>query len=90
MTIHAPVTLRAVRRRLDCERLGVRSVIARMRDGTMLQLHFATTGPAWSLSDGTHIDNEIAKRVITNARVISCGDALFGDATAQTFRYAED
>ena len=90
MTIHTVASLARSRRRLDRRLLGFNAAIERMKQGASLQLHLVSGGPAWILSDGTCIDDEIAKQLITHAQITSCGDALFGDTTAQTFRYLED
>ena len=64
------------------------SIIAAMRGGAALQLHFAASGPAWMLTDGTRVHDEVAKLVINHPDIIGCGDGLFRGLVSQTFRYA--
>jgi hypothetical protein len=42
------------------------------------------------LSDGTVLTGNTAKAVISDPRVVGCGDALFTGVLAQTFRFLEE
>ena len=58
-----------------------------MRYGQSLHLEFCGgMGPRWRLSGGSKVDDKIARRVIVNPAVTGNGDALFPDATPQTWR----
>jgi hypothetical protein len=42
----------------------------------------------WMLSDGTTLTGNTAKAVVSDPRVVDCGDALFPGVRGQTFRFA--
>jgi hypothetical protein len=44
-------------------------------------------GPHWSLSNGREVADAAAKLVVASGSIIDCGDALFADVAAQTFRW---
>jgi hypothetical protein len=56
--------------------------------GLVLHLQHRWYGPHWFLSDGTHLDREVAETIIKDRRVASVGDALFADTPGQTWRFA--
>jgi hypothetical protein len=61
-------------------------VINLMRYGQSLQLEFCGTCPRWRLSGGSKVDDNVARRVITNPEVVGGGDALFPTTAPQTWR----
>jgi hypothetical protein len=64
-------------------------IVCRMEvKGFTLHLHYRWYGAHWFLSDGRHIETEIAEAVAKDPRVVAVGDSLFDDAAGQTWRYA--
>jgi hypothetical protein len=78
-----PNPARAKNARLN---LAAAAVINLMRYGQSLRLEFCDTGPRWRLSGGSKVNNEVARRVITNPELVGCDDALFPNTTPQTWR----
>jgi hypothetical protein len=79
-----PNLIRSKNRRLN---LAAAAVLNLMRYGQSLHLEFCGgMGPRWRLSGGSKVDDKIARRVIANPAVTGNGDALFPDATPQTWR----
>jgi hypothetical protein len=66
-----------------------RKVITALAAGATLHLMHTETGPRWRLSSGCAVSADVAKLVIANASVNGDGDALFPDASPQTFRWAQ-
>jgi hypothetical protein len=98
MPIHTTESLRATRRRLNRERyrrdrnrLTARQVLANMRsEGLALHCSFENQGERWWLTNGRRIEVEVAHLVINDVNVTSVGDALFLNASPQTYRYIEN
>jgi hypothetical protein len=86
MIIHTLASRRRIARRLD--RLNARTVdiLEAMKDGAALHYEAAR----WWLSNGRPVDPAVARAVIRNASVVDVGDALFGGAASQTYRYADE
>jgi hypothetical protein len=65
-------------------------VVAEMQiKGLALHLQYYWYGSRWWLSNGEHIDTEIAERVVADRRIVGVGDGLFPDRVrGQTWRYA--
>ena len=58
-----------------------------------LSLHWRNAGNGWRLygaKDGRHLADEVARIVIANPSVAAVGDALWADATSQTWRYVSN
>jgi hypothetical protein len=90
MSIHTVRSRKAVSRRLDRRNAKVEEVITAMALGAALHLHFSRHGNAvWMLTDGTYVDDEIARLVIQHPDIAGAGDSLFGDGLSQTWRYVE-
>ena len=90
MTIHTPSSVRAARRRLthhaeQLEEAG--AVLAEMQAGSTLHPSFTRSGLQWVLSNGRRVPVDVAELVTASASVTSAGDALFEDATPQTWRW---
>ena len=87
-----PASLRQLRnsaRHLDRINWNTQAVLAAMKRGQALHLHFGRHGPVWHLSGGHTITPEVAKAVTSNAHVVDVGDALAIDgARSQTWRFA--
>jgi hypothetical protein len=90
---HAPsvptiTSLRQQQRRVDRRRLSADRVIAAMRnDGFALHCSFERSGDMWWLSNGTRVSPEVAKLLVINSNIVSVGDALFCNASGQTYRF---
>jgi hypothetical protein len=67
----------------------VEHVVAQMRAGAQLLLHYNNGKPTWLLNPGGAVAPETALDVIDHVDVCSVGDCLFADCPAQTFRYIE-
>ena len=80
--------LRRMHRRLDRRQFRAAAVLAAMRDGRSLHRMYTRHGPAWALSNGTPVNDNVARLVIANPDVVGVGDGLFANSS-QTFRYAE-
>ena len=87
MSIPTPLGLRNARRRHDRRWEGVEFVLQAMRQGAALHLHFQNGRPIWSLSTGLFVHKDVAVEVIAHVDITTCGDALFLETRAQTFRY---
>jgi len=87
MTIPTLRSLARQARRLDQHLHRVESVLAAMRHGNALHLHFSRNGPVWMLTDGTLVHDTAAKAAIEHAHVASVGDGLFSSGPSQTYRY---
>jgi hypothetical protein len=55
--------------------------------GLYLHLQYRWYGPHWFLSDGTHIEPEIAEAVSKDRRVEAVGGRLFAGMQGQTWRW---
>jgi hypothetical protein len=77
-------------RRLDRINSIVSSILAAMQAGQSLHCEFGPRGPNWKLSNGRHLADEVARIVIANHSVAAVGDALWADATSQTWRYVSN
>ena len=64
------------------------SVLAKLQEGAVLYSGRVRDGRWWMLSDGTSLTGNTAKAVISDPRVVDCGDALFPGVRGQTFRFA--
>lgn len=98
MTIHTPNSLHATRRRLDRKlrrgadlRERVEIALNIMHEGHVLHFHFDRRwGPSWVLSPGNWpIPDEVARALIAEPDVVACGDGLFADGPAQTYRFVD-
>jgi hypothetical protein len=79
MTIHTVCSRKATARRLDRLNAKVEEVTTAMALGAALHLHFSRRGNAvWMLTDGTYVDDEIARLVTKHPDVVGAGDSLFG------------
>jgi hypothetical protein len=67
------------------------SALAKLQDGMVLHSGRVNDSRTWWVSDGTVITGNTAKAVISDPRVVDCGDVLFTDAgiAAQTYRWVE-
>jgi hypothetical protein len=72
----SPTAMRKLARRLDRINRSVAGVLAAMRHGQALHLHHDRRGPAWWLSGGMRVEDEIAQVVISDRAVVGSGDAL--------------
>jgi hypothetical protein len=68
-------------------RANAASVLAKLQEGAVLYSGRVRDGRWWMVSDGTRITRNTAKAVISDPRVVGCGDSLFEGVLAQTFRY---
>ena len=57
--------------KLDHKNIAVTTVLRRMRRGMRLHLEYTVRGPRWWCGDRL-VDDEIARRVITNEHVHKC------------------
>ena len=87
MPIPTVASIRRLRRRIDRRRRSAALIIARMREGEALHCSLENDGPAWWLSDGARVPDEVAELVVANVNISSVGDALFKNTTAQTYRF---
>jgi hypothetical protein len=80
-----------INRRLDRQLRSASVALRRMQHGDRLHLHFdVKRGAVWALSpSGKKISAEVAKIVIADFHVTSVGDALFRNASAQTYRWVD-
>jgi hypothetical protein len=53
-----------------------------------LHLEFTEHGAEWSLSDGRHVPDHVARLVIGYSDVIGVGDTLLTGTLSQTWRFA--
>jgi hypothetical protein len=74
-------------RKLDRKISNVARVLAVMRSGQTLRLHYTTTKQRWFLSNGREVTEQTALRAIANIHVVPVGDTLFADTFSQTYRY---
>ena len=59
-----------------------------LKNGAFLHLFDERGRPAWRLSTGNFLTQEIAEMLMHDPNVAGAGDSLFGDrATSQTFRW---
>jgi hypothetical protein len=65
-------------------------VLAQLQGGAVLHSGRVGDNRWWMLSDGTVLTGNTAKAVISDPRVVGCGDALFTGVLAQTFRFLEE
>jgi len=84
MTMPTVTSLRRNRRRQGAER-----IIAAMKQGAALRLHYQGGRAIWSLSSGPFVPADVAAIVTANPRVVCVGDALFLGMPGQTWRYCE-
>jgi hypothetical protein len=56
--------------------------------GLSLHLQHFWFGPRWHLSNGAHVDNEIAEAITKSPCIVGVGDGLFDTVPGQTWRYA--
>jgi hypothetical protein len=63
------------------------AVLAKLESGAVLYSGRLRDGRWWMLSDGTTLTGNTAKAVLSNPRVVDCGDALFAGVRGQTFRF---
>jgi hypothetical protein len=63
-------------------------VLAQLQGGAVLYSGRIGDGRWWMLSDGTTLTGNTAKAVVSDPRVVDCGDALFPGVRGQTFRFA--
>jgi hypothetical protein len=66
------------------------AVLARMKRGEALHMERRWYGPAWCLTGGRYVPDEVAKIVIQNVNVAPVGDALFANVPSQTWRWVEN
>lgn len=64
-------------------------VLAALRRGAFLQASITRPGIVWSLDTGASVSKRTATAIIARPDIVSCGDGLFDDVTAQTYRYAK-
>jgi hypothetical protein len=98
MTIHTRESIRRTRRRLDRKLRGSADLRERveialniMHEGHVLHFHFDRRwGPSWVLLPGNWpIPDEVARALIAEPDVVACGDGLFSDGPAQTYRFVD-
>jgi hypothetical protein len=74
-------------RRLDRRNRGMITVLAQMRRGAVLSMHFARSKSVWVLSSGGKVPFKVATMVIAHPDVCGVGDSLFDNGPHQTWRY---
>jgi hypothetical protein len=85
--VHTVGELRRARRRLDQKRASLSKALTAMQRGAPLHLQFdRTRGSVWTIGK-MRIADDVAQLLIRRPDVIDVGDALFANATAQTYRY---
>jgi len=77
MIVPTPSSLARSARRLDRHVRGMTGVLAHMRAGAVMRLHFARGKPVWLLSPGSEVPLEVAALVIAHPNVCGVGDSLF-------------
>ncbi len=81
----------AFERKLDRILRAKEQALAAMRDhGATLHRGYRQGRPLWWLSDGKPVRDEVALTLTRDPRVVGVGDALFGRALSQTFRYCDE
>ena len=85
--VHTVSELQRSRRRLDRRGHAAERVIAAMKGGAALLLHYEGGRAMWRLSGGRVVPAEIAAIVIIHAAVISVGDGLFQNVPGQSWRH---
>jgi hypothetical protein len=90
VTISTPASLRTTAQHLDRRNRGVTAALNAMRRGAALYKMFTPNGTVWTLSNGCRVSPTIAAVVIVNPNIVSVGDGLFNDGSAQTYRYVSD
>jgi hypothetical protein len=88
MTIPTVQSIHRTRRFQDRRRAKAARVITAMSRGCTLNLTFARSGSAFTLSNGEHVPSEIASLVINDLRIVSQSDGLF-PSLPQTWRHVE-
>jgi hypothetical protein len=89
---HSIPTVRHLRnqsRRVERLRLSASRVLATRPRCIALHCSHEKSGTHWWLSDGSQVSPPVAALVIVAADVVSTGDALFGNACGQTFRFVQ-
>ena len=69
--------LRQTNRRLDQVRREVDRILAEMRKGASLMLHYENGHPIWRLTSGRFVSSKVAEIVITTHAVVGVGNSLF-------------
>jgi hypothetical protein len=90
MIVHTTTSLRTARHRLEARLEHAEQVLQAMRHGAALHLQYSRSGPRWVLTNGCHVDDEVAKLVVASSSVVGIGDALFAGAASQTWRWWTD
>jgi hypothetical protein len=88
--VHTVAELQRRHYKLDRRINSASFVLSCMRGGATLHLTYQHSGPAWALSDGRRVPDEVARLVTNDHRVVGVGDVLFQGMAAQTFRFHED
>ena len=78
--------LKLARHRIDRKRRETDRVLAEMRNGASLLLHFVNGRPFWRVSTGEFVSADAANIIINRSGIASCGDALFHGMPGQTWR----
>jgi hypothetical protein len=76
-------------RRLDRLCRDVNQVLAAMKDGAVLNLHYQNGRAIWRLSSGPFVTPQAAAIVIASDVVVGVGDSLSPGHPGQTWRYAK-
>ena len=75
-------------RKLDRLNRTVAHVLRHMQDNdTALRLEFIFNEPAWLLSDGSRVLDEVARVVVRDRHVVAVDRGLFRDGHGQAWRY---
>jgi hypothetical protein len=88
-------SVRRQQRKLDRLNAAVERALGRMRiEGCVLQLtHNGLRGPTSTVGSnngtGEHIDDAVARAVITRTHVVPVGDTLLEGTLSQTWRYCD-
>ena len=85
--IHTALSLRSARRRAEARLDRGECVLRAMRGGAALHLEYTPAGSRWTLTNGQHVADDVARFVIGSSSVIDVGDALFADVAGQTWRW---
>jgi hypothetical protein len=87
MIIHTVSSLRTTGRRLASRLERAELVLNQMERGAALHLQHSSSGPIWTLTNGEHVTNSVARLVVASSSIIAVGDALFRDVRSQTYRW---
>jgi hypothetical protein len=83
----SPAQLARKNHRLDRRRRQADQALAEMKAGAALLLQFQNGRSLWRLTSGRFVPADVATLITNRPDIVDCGDSLFLNGPAQTWRY---